>query len=124
MSGQEPQAQAPDDEAYNQIASSHSKSAIFIWCIVGYAYAFFTWRLLWLPAILIFVPGVFVASIIASFFFIPLWFVMKKVNRDWELEGKKNVGLMIVATTLKIGGFAASVAAPIGYIKLLQHFLN
>ena len=116
--------QTPDETAYNQTASSYCKGAIFMWCIVAWIYAAVTWHLLWLPAILIFIPGIFVASLIAACFFIPLWLVMKVVNRDWEIYRRKRVGLLLVATLLKLGGFIASIAGPIGYVRILRHFIG
>lgn len=116
--------ETPKDAAYNQTASSYSKGAIFIWCIVGWIYAAVTWRLLWLPSILIFIPGIFVASLVAACFFIPLWLVMKTVNRDWELNRRKHVGLLWFATLLKLCGFLASIAGPIAYVKVLRHFIR
>jgi len=113
-----------EDAAYFQTASYYSKGAIFTWCIVGWIYAAVTWHLLWLPGILVFFPGIFVASLISAVFFIPLWLVMKKVNRDWELDRRKHVGLLMSATLLKLGGFIASIAGAIGYVRVLRHFVN
>ena len=85
-----------EDAAYDQTASSYSKGAIFIWCIVGWIYAAVTWHLFWLPGILIFFPGIFIASLIAAAFFVPLRLVMKKVKKDWEMLRRKRVGLVVL----------------------------
>jgi len=113
-----------EDAAYDQTASSYSKGAIFIWCIVGWIYAAVTWHLFWLPGILIFFPGIFIASLIAAAFFVPLRLVMKKVKKDWEMLRRKRVGLVMFATLLKLGGLIAAIGGPIGYEKSLRHFLE
>jgi len=113
-----------EDAAYDSIASSYSKGAIFIWCIVGWIYAAVTWHLFWVPGILIFFPGIFIAGLIAAIFFVPFRLVMQKVINAWELERRKRVGLTMLATLLKLGGFIAAIGGPIGYVKLLRHFLR
>jgi hypothetical protein len=117
-------SETSEDAAYNLMASSYCRGGIVIWCIAGWIYAAVTWRLLWLPGILVFVPGIFCAGVTAAVFFVPLWLVMKKVNRDWELDQRKHVGLLMFATLLKLGGFIASIAGPIGYVNMLRHFVD
>jgi hypothetical protein len=109
---------------YDQLASAHSKAAIFTWCLVGWIYAAFTWHVLLLPGILIFFPGIFIASLIAAVFFIPLWFITKKVKGDLETYGGKHWQLLTLATILKIGGFISPIAGAIGYVHLLRYFLE
>lgn len=111
-------------ESYDKEASSYAEVAIFTWCLVGWIYAAVTWHVLWLPGILIFFPGVFVASLIAAIFFIPLWFITKKVKGDWRAYGSKHWGLLMLGTILKIGGFIGPIVGSIGYVYLLRHFIE
>jgi hypothetical protein len=85
---------------YDQQASAYCKGAIFIWCISGLIYAGTQWHVLWLPGILLFLPGIFIASLIATAFFIPFWLIMKKVLTDWDVY-KKNWLRLVLATLLK-----------------------
>lgn len=110
--------------SYNQEASSYSKVAIFTWSLVGLIYAAITWHVLWLPALLILFPGIFIGSLIAAIFFIPLRFTTKKVKEDWQAYGNKRWGLLILGTILKIGGFIGPIAGSIGYIHLLRCFIE
>jgi hypothetical protein len=114
----------PQMDAYDVQASVHCKTAIVIWCIVGWAYAMITWHVLWLPGILIFFPGIFVASIIAAIFFIPLWIVMKKAKADWQNPGSKHWGLLAAATVLKVGVYIGPLAGAVLYVHLLRTFLE
>lgn len=113
-----------DMAAYDRTAYAYCKTACVIWCLVGWGYAAFTWRLLWIPAILVFAPGIFVASLIAAMFFIPFWITMTKVTRDWETDHAKNWGLLVFATLLRIGGFVAPIAGSVIYVKLVQSILE
>lgn len=109
-----------ETQAYDRHASNHCKSAILIWCTVGWIYAALTWRLLWLPGVLVFFPGIFVASLIAAIFFIPLWLIMSEVRRSWEIDGDKRWGSLALATVLKLGGLIGPAAGAIGYVRLLR----
>jgi hypothetical protein len=111
-------------EPYDKEASSYSKVAIFTWCLVGLIYAAVTWHVLWFPGLLIIFPGIFIASLIAAIFFIPLRFTMKKVKENWQTYGSKHWGLLMVGTILKIGGFIGPIAGSIGYVHLLRHFME
>ena len=111
-------------EPYDKEASSYSKVAIITWSLVGLIYAAITWHVLWFPGILIIFPGIFIASLIAAIFFIPLRFTMKKVKGNWQNYGSKRWGLLMIGTILKIGGFIAPIAGSIGYVHLLRHFME
>ena len=120
---------SPDDgppgmAGYDQRAARYCKSAIVLWCIVGWAYAAAGWRLLWLPAVLVFFPGVFIAAAIAALFFIPLWFSTQRVRRDWEERRQKNWMLLMVATLLRIGVLLGPVVGAVGYVKALRMLLE
>ena len=111
-------------ESYDKEASSYAKVAIFTWCVVGLIYAGVTWHVLWFPGLLILFPGIFIASVIAAIFFIPLRFTVKKVQGDRQTYGSKHWGLLILGTILKIGGFIGPIAGSIGYVHLLRHFMQ
>jgi hypothetical protein len=110
--------------SYDKEASSYSKVAIFTWCLVGLIYAAVTWHVLWFPGLLILFPGIFIASLIAAIFFIPLRFTVKKAQGDWQTYKSKPWGLLMLATILKIGGFIGPIAGSIGYVHLLRHFMQ
>jgi hypothetical protein len=111
-------------DGYDQQASAYCKAAVFIWCLVGWIYAAVTWHVLWLPGILIFFPGIFVASLVAAIFFIPFWLVMKKAKGDWENYGDKHWGLLTIGTILKLGGFLGPIAGSVLYVHLLRCFMK
>lgn len=118
------EASADNDMEYTLTAAAYSKMAILTWCIAGWIYAAVTWHLFWLPGLLIFVPGILIASIVAMVFFVPFWRVMKTVDRDWCYARRKRVGLLLIATLLKVTGFIASIAAPVVYVKMLRGLME
>jgi hypothetical protein len=111
-------------ESYDKEASSYSKVAILIWCVAGLIYTSVTWRILWLPGILILFPGIFIASLIAAIFFIPLQIIMKKVKEDWQVYGNRDWGLLMLGTILKISGIIGPIAGSIVYIQLIRYFIK
>jgi hypothetical protein len=111
-------------DVYSQQASTYCKIAITIWCLVGWVYAAVTWHILWLPGILIFFPGLLVASLIAAIFFIPFWFATKKAKMDWQNHREKSWVLLMTATILKIGVYLAPIAGSMLYVKLLRVYMK
>lgn len=105
---------------YDKTATDYCKAAIVVWCIFGWIYAAATWHIRWLSGLLIFFPGVVVASLIAALFFIPLWFIVKKAKTDWQTSGNKHWGLLVVATILKAGIYLGPIAGAILYVHLLR----
>ena len=114
----------PQMDAYDQQASAYCKAVIFIWCLVGWIYAAITWQVLWLPGILIFFPGIFVASLIAAVFFIPLWFIVRKAKADWQNYGGKSWSLLLAATILKVGVYLGPLAGAVLYVHVLRTFMK
>ncbi len=114
----------PHMAAYDQQASAYCKASVLIWCLAGWVYAAVTWHILWLPGILIFFPGIFIASIIAAFFFIPLWFAAKKAQADWQNHREKSWSLLVAATILKVGVYLGPLAGAVVYVRLLRAYLN
>ncbi|MFA4820539.1 MAG: hypothetical protein WC613_06305 [Candidatus Aenigmatarchaeota archaeon] len=111
-------------EGYDQQASAYCKAAVFIWCLAGWIYAALTWHVFWLPGILIFFPGIFAAGLIAAIFFIPFWFIMKKVKADLESSGDKHWSLLAIATILKLCGFLGPIAGSVLYVHVLRYFMK
>jgi hypothetical protein len=111
-------------DTYNQQASTYCKAAIFIWCLVGWIYAAITWHILWLPAMLILFPGIFVASLIAAAFFIPLWTVVKKAKDEWQNYERKKWNLLVAGTILKIGIYLGPLAGAVLYVHVLRTFMK
>jgi hypothetical protein len=97
---------------------------MFVWCLAGSVYAAMTWHLLWIPAILIFVPGIFIASLIAAVSFIPLWSIWKKMTDDYYVRRRRNWGLFVASLVLKGANLASPVAGAVLYVRLLKRFLD
>lgn len=116
-------ALSQEETAYNAKASLYCERYIFVWCVVGLIYAGVTWRIFWIPGILILMPGIFVASLVAAVFFVPYWLLRLKDYKDWTEKGRKRNVLFTIALILRVVGFLASIAAPIWYVKILRHFL-
>lgn len=110
--------------AYDQQASACCKAAIFTWCLAGWIYAAITWHTLWLPGILIFFPGIIIASLIVAVFFIPFWFTAKKAKSDWQNYRGKNWGLLVAATILKLGVYIGPLVGAVPYVRLLRTYMN
>lgn len=119
-----PDLVAQEEKAYDLRATSYCKVAIAIWCLVGWIYAAYTWHLLWLPGILVFLPGIFVASLVAFVFFFPSWLIMRKDWRDFTLRGKRRNGLLLFAIALKSTGYLIFFVVPVVYVNVLRKFLN
>jgi hypothetical protein len=119
-----PDMKDPDVDAYGLQASAHCKVAIFIWCIAGWAYALITWHVFWIPGLLIFFPGILVASIIAAVFFIPLWIVMNKARADWQKYGSKRWSLLVAGTILKVGVYLGPLSGALLYVNLLRAIMK
>jgi hypothetical protein len=110
--------------SYDKEASHYIKGAIFTWCLVGLIYGAVTWHVLWLPGVLLFFPGIFIASLISAIFYIPLWFITKKLKGDRQVHESNHWVLLMLGTIFKIGGFIAPIVGSIGYIYLLHHFMK
>lgn len=113
-----------ESSEYSALATAESKSAIFLWCVSGGIYAAKTWHLLWLPGLLLFIPGIFIASIISAAFFIPVWHLRKSVKRRFEQTREKNWSLLVAATVIRIFGVLSPIAGSIFYIRVLRRFLE
>jgi len=111
-------------DIYHQQASTYCTTAIIIWCLAGWIYATITWRILWLPGILIFFPGILVASLIAAVFFIPFWFGAKKAKMDWQNHREKSWVLLMTATILKVGVYLAPIAGSVLYVQFLRVYMK
>jgi len=126
MNNQDPIQDNPskEDIAYDAKASRYCARFIFVWCIVGLIYAGISWRILWLPGILILFPGIFIASLVAAIFFIPYWLLRLKDYKDFTEKGRKRNILFTIALILRFLGFFASIAAPIWYVIILHNFMS
>lgn len=111
-------------DVYDQRASAYCKTAIFIWCLAGWIYAAITWHILWLPGILIFFPGLVIASLIAAVLFIPFWLAAKKAKSDWQNYRGKNWGLLVAATILKLGVYIGPLVGAVLYVRLLKAYMK
>ncbi len=55
----------PGGRSWDAFATSESKNAIFLWLLAGWIYNFVVGRLLSLSSLLLFIPGIFLASFAA-----------------------------------------------------------
>ena len=115
---------AQEEKAYDLRATSYCRVAIAIWCLVGWIYAARTWHLLWLPGILVFLPGIFVASVVAFVFFLPSWLIMRKDWRSFVLRGQRRNGLLLFAIALKSAGYISFFIVPVVYVNMLRKLLG
>lgn len=112
-----------DTPDYDAKASAEAKGAIFTWLVAGAIYAGVRWHLLWLPALLLFIPGIFVAALLAALFFIPCYRIHAIVARDWRLFRRKRLGLAAAATLLRILGLASPIFGAVLYVMLLRQII-
>src|SRR5512136_2592245 len=113
-----PEMVAQEEKAYDLRATSYCKVAVAIWCPVGWIYAACSCRLLLLPGILVFLPGIFVASLVAFVFFLPSWLIMRKDWRDFTLRGQRRNGLLLFALALKLAGYLTFFVVPVVYVNV------
>jgi hypothetical protein len=72
----------------------------------------------------VFLPGIFVASLIAFVFFLPSWLIMRKDWRDFTLLGQRRNGLLLFAIALKSVGYLTFFVAPVIYVNILRDLLG
>jgi len=109
---------------YEKIASYSSRSAPITWCVTGWTSVLATCQVIWLPAILVLIPGIVIASLISTAFIIPAKIVTREIDADWEADRKKSWGLLVLRTLLEIGGFLGPIAGSIGYVRLLRYLIE
>ena len=112
-----------EQSEYSAQASAYCKAAIVWWLIAGWVYAGVTWRFLFLPAILVFVPGIFVASLLAFALFLPAYF-MKKHLAQWQRGEPKQWGLLIVTTLWTAVEFLGPIAGAIGFVEIAKGIIG
>jgi len=109
---------------YERVIPYFSRGAPITWCVAGWMCALATCQVIWLPAILVLIPGIVIASLISATFFIPTKIVKREIDADWEADRKKNWGLLVLRMLLEIGGFLGPIAGSIGYVRLLRYFIK
>ena len=109
---------------YEKIASYSSRGAPITWCVTGWMSVLATCQAIWLPAILVLIPGIVIASLISAAFIIPAKIVKREIDADWEAVRKKNWGLLVLRTLLQIGGFLGPIAGSMGYVRLLRYLIE
>lgn len=98
--------------------------AMIIWCIAGWGNAAITWHLLWLPGLLIFIPGIFLACIIAVIFFLPLSRIMEQIRAGWETYENRNWNLLVTATVLKVFLYLGPLIGSVFYVHILRTIIE
>lgn len=111
-------------EEYDAAASQYSKNAIFLWCVSGLIYIWLSnnHHLLSLVTVLLFVPGIF----IASFASIPFFFASTKLKARVALVHPRPVAKAVLtlggATILLAAFTAVQIVLPIAFVKLCTRF--
>jgi len=111
------ESESDNESTYSSKAAEFCKISIFIWCLTGWIYAGVSGKLFWMPGILVFFPGIFVAGLIAAVFFIPMWFAAKKAGSDWYGKGKKDRGFLTLAMVFKIGISLGPIVGAIYFVR-------
>lgn len=115
---------SPIRREYRRAADGYTKVMILVWCLAGWSYAFFTWHLFFLPAILVILPGIFVPVIITGMVFAPYWVMKQRVLQEWTRTGRRNWLSVGKALAINWIGIFLSGYAAIGYVRLLRHFFK
>lgn len=111
----------PEDEGEeNRARRRQYIVAIVIWCLAGWANATFTWHVLWLPGLLILVPGIFVACVIAAIFSVPLSRIMKKIRADWDAGEEKKWNLLAAAMALRVFLYLGPLIGSVLYVHFIR----
>jgi len=110
-----------DAETYNTLASQHSKNSIFLWLLGGTAYVVWSGSFLSLATALLFIPGIFIASLLSMLAFL---INLKKRRSLIAIHGWSSGPLAL----LKLAGwslwslidFALPLAAAVGFVEVVR----
>ncbi len=109
---------------YEKIASYSSRGALITWCVAGWMSVLATCQVIWLPAILVLIPGIIIGFLLSAAFTIPAKIVTREIDADWEADRKKNYGLSFLRVLLEMGGFVSPIAGSVGYVRLLRYLIE
>jgi hypothetical protein len=102
-------------EQYDKEASAHSKANIFMWLIGGVIFCIFTNRLISFPALLLFIPGIF----IISFASIPTFYI--EIKKRQIVAKTNNIFLLLAFSIWYLVDLVYPIALSIIYILLLEY---
>ena len=74
---------------YEKIAYYSSRGAPITWCVTGWACAIASCHVIWLPVILVLIPGTAIAFLISATLVIPTKIVTREIESDWKAGRKK-----------------------------------
>lgn len=114
MENSEKQMWGMSKEQYDKESSAHSKANIYMWLIGGVIFSIFTNRLITLPTLLLFFPGIF----IISFASIPTFYV--EVKKRQIVPGTRNVFILLLFSVWYLIDLVYPIALSIIYILLLE----
>lgn len=107
-----------DKEKYNQMASSYSKTNIFLWLISGIIYNIYQSNLISLSTLLLILPGIF----IISFASIPTFWV--EIKKHQIIPATENIFILIFFTAWYLIDSVYPILLSIGFILLIEYILN
>ena len=107
-------------EAYDAAASQYSKNAIFLWCISGVIYSWLSsdHRLVSLVTVLLFFPGIFIASFAAIPFFFASMKLKARIRLVQPYPRLRAILTLGSITVLFIAFTAVQIVLPIAFVKL------
>lgn len=108
---------------YDAQASAYCRTAIVLWLIGGWIYAAVSWRLLILPGVLVFFPGIFVAGQLAFALFLPSWHAKKRLAR-WRVGEPKQWGTLLFATVWLVVQFAGPIGGAILFVEVARQIVG
>ncbi len=107
-----------DKTKYNQTASSHSKSNIFLWLISGVIYNIYHSNLVSFSTLLLIIPGIFIISFASILTF---WVEVKKHQ---IVPKTNNIFVLTLFSIWYLINLAYPVILSIGYILLIEYILK
>ena len=110
---------------YDAAASQYSRNAIFLWCASGVVYIWLSndHRLLSLVTLLLFLPGIFLASFASIPFFFASTKLKARVARLKPYPAPKAFLVLASTTVLFVAFTAVQIALPVVFVKLCARFL-
>lgn len=111
------------DSQYEALATREARGAIFIFLLTGWIYAGYIKYLLWKPLILIFFPGIFIASFATALTFIPLFQIKKSMLKSCSKGKRYSAVTFFISIILYILNMANPFICAVYYVKLIFKYI-
>lgn len=115
------ESQLVDDvspQQWDQFATAESKGAMTLWLLGGWAYQWWTGALVSLPSLLLFFPGIFIASLAVG---LPCAIVniRRERHRIELLARQRSMLWMVPWTAWFVINLTAPIATAVGFVLLI-----